>query len=127
MLWITALGGIILIIAALSRQIGFCPPYSYSICAAASDRFAEALLPVVPLFIFSLITYWPRNEIYESWFRFARWWIPLSMLAILIAPEYSSDWMYSIEKGTVAFATSALFALVSLIIIIARWASLREK
>jgi len=49
------------------------------------------------------------------------------MLAILIAPEYSSDWMYSIEKGTVAFATSALFALVSLIIIIARWASLREK
>ena len=77
------------------------------------------------LFILSLITYWMREEVYRAWFKFARWWIPLSMVLILISPEYSHDWMYRIEKGTVAFATSLIFVIVSLIIIITKLASSR--
>ncbi len=75
----------------------------------------------VPLFIFSLITYWMREEVYRAWFRFARWWIPLSMLAIFLAPEYSSDWMYPIEKGTVTFLFSVSFCIISLLIILVRY------
>jgi len=82
---------------------------------------------MIPLFFLSLITYWMRNEVYEAWFRFARWWIPLSMLAIFIAPEYSSDWMYRIEKGSVAFITSALFVAISTIIILTVQARGRRK
>lgn len=75
------------------------------------------LFPIIPLFLLSLITYKMLDEVYRAWFRFTRWWIPLSMLAIFLAPEYSADWMFSIVKGTVAFFSSLLFVFISLIII----------
>ena len=80
----------------------------------------------IPLFLFSLITYKMREEVYQAWFRFVRWWIPLSVLLIFIAPEYSHDWLYPIEKGSVALLTSAIFLIVSLLIIVAKYISLRR-
>ncbi len=62
-----------------------------------------------------------REEIYRAWFKFARWWIPLSMLFILIAPEYSQDLLYPIEKGGVAFVSSSIFFIVSTIIITVKY------
>ena len=73
--------------------------------------------PIIPLFLFSLITYKMRDEVYHAWLRFAYVWIPLSMLAIFVAPEYSYDWMFPVVKGTVAFFSSLLFLIISLILI----------
>ena len=84
-------------------------------------------IPILPLFLFSLITYKMRDDIYRTWLTFALVWTPLSMFLILIAPEYSHDWMYRIEKGTVAFGASVLFCLVSTILIIHKWYALRGK
>ena len=83
-------------------------------CINASDFFYIHSLPVLVFFFLALITYFLRQEIYNTWFRFARIWIPLSMLAIFLAPEYSHDWMFPIEKGTVALFSSALFVIISL-------------
>ena len=83
-------------------------------------------MPLIILFLFSLITYRMRTEIYETWFRFARWWIPLSMLAIFLAPEYSHDWLYPITKGYIAFATSAIFLVISALIVVIKFVSLRK-
>ena len=84
-------------------------------------------LPVLPFFIFSLITYKMRDEVYQSWFRFARWWIPLSVCSILIAPSYSSDWMFPVDKGRVAFLTSFVFVFVSIFLIAYKSFALRKK
>lgn len=75
------------------------------------------LLPIIPFFLFSLITYKMREEVYVAWFRFARVWIPGSMILIFLAPQYSSDWMYSIEKGPIAFLSSLLFFVISFILV----------
>lgn len=71
----------------------------------------------IPLFLFSLITYKMREEVYRAWLRFAYFWIPLSMLAIFLAPEYTHDWMFPVVKGTVAFFSSLLFLIISLLLI----------
>ena len=84
-------------------------------------------VPILPFFLFSLVTYWMREEIYQAWFRFARWWIPISMLAIFIAPEYSHDWLYPIEKGGVALVSSIIFCAVSILIIGVKYVSLRRS
>lgn len=94
-----------------------CGGRQYTSCMQSWHAFFTVAFPLLVLFIFSLITYWMRDEIYRAWFKFARIWIPLSMLAIFLAPEYSNDWMFPIEKGTVALATSLIFVVVSLIII----------
>lgn len=83
------------------------------------------LLIFIPLFLFSLITYKMRDEVYRTWLRFAYVWIPLSMGLIFLAPEYSTDWMYPVEKGSVAFLTSLLFVIISLILII--WKSITVR
>ena len=90
---------------------------SNELCINILHQLFLHFLPFGLVFLFSLITYWMREKVYQAWFRFARWWIPLSMLLILISPEYSGDWMYPIEKGSVALLTCTLFGIVSILII----------
>lgn len=85
------------------------------------------LLPIIPLFLLSIIIYKMRDEVYRVWLRFAYVWVPLSMLLIFLAPEYSGDWMYPIVKGTVAFFSSLLFIIISLILIIWKWFAYSRK
>lgn len=122
-----AFGTAIFFVLAFSRELGVCSSYSYSSCADISNNLAETILPIFPALLLLLVTYWMREEIYQAWFRFARWWVPLSMLAILIAPEYSGDWLYPIEKGGVALVSSVIFCLVSVVIIGFKYSSLRRR
>ena len=96
-------------------------------CPFILTKIGLNLLPLIPLFFLSLITYKMRDDIYRVWLRFAYVWIPLSMLLIFLAPQYSSDWMYPIEKGTVAFFSSLLFIIISLILIASKYLSTRNK
>ena len=102
---------------------GLCS-FSYICDRAHDDSMVYVFFLFIPLFIFSLITYKMREGIFESWWKFARIWIPLSMLAVIISPSYG-NWMIPIEKGTVAFALSVLFVIISLVLII--WQSVKER
>ena len=98
-----------------------------TICMGILYDIMMNLFPLIPFFFLSLITYKMRDEIYRAWLRFAYVWIPLSMLLIFLAPQYSSDWMYPIEKGTVAFFSSLLFVIISLVLIAWKYLSTRNK
>ena len=82
-------------------------------CPFVMSDIKFILFPIIPLFIFSLITYKMQEEVFQFWWKFARVWIPLSMLGILLSPSYSSNWMFPIEKGNVALFSMILFAIVS--------------
>lgn len=96
-------------------------------CVNLLHFFFIHTIPVLPLFIFALITYFMREEVYKAWFRFARWWIPLSIALIFLSPEYSSDWILPIEKGSVALTTSILFVCISLIVIALKYWRLNRR
>jgi hypothetical protein len=91
--------------------------YKYVCNRSHDDSLMAFFLPFLPLFLFSLITYFLKEETFQSWWRFARIATPLSMFLIFLAPSYSHDFMFPIEKGTVATGTSFLFALISIIIL----------
>jgi len=103
---------------------GLCS-FSYICDRAHDDSMVYVFFLFIPLFIFSLITYKMREGIFESWWKFARIWIPLSMLAILVAPSYTHNWIFPITKGTVAVTLSVLFVIISLVLII--WQSVKER
>lgn len=54
------------------------------------------------------------------WASFARWWIPLSILLIVVTPTSSNTWMplYSLEKEGVTWLMGGLFLLISFGILI---------
>lgn len=113
--------GIIAVVLLALNQIGtfrLCGGQEYGQCMDFAYSLIINFFPFVPLFLFSLITYKMRDEVYRAWLRFAYVWVPLSMVLIFLAPQYSTDWMYPVEKGTVAFLTSALFVIISLILIV---------
>lgn len=110
------IGVVLFIVCIFSRQLHICPPYSYSTCAVFFEGVAETLLPILPLFLFSLITYFLPLQVFRSWLRFAMVWIPLSMLLILVVPTNDVS-VIPIDKGRVAFVTSLCFMVISFIII----------
>jgi hypothetical protein len=95
-------------------------------CPFILTNIGTNLLPIIPLFLLSLITYKMQDEVYRAWLRFSYVWISLSMIAIFLAPEYSTDWMFPVVKGTVAFFSSLLFVVISLILIGWKHFSLRR-
>lgn len=54
---------------------------------------------------------------FRAWFRFAAWWIPLSVLLIALTPVNGGSWMplYLVNKETVTFLVGGLFIAISLI------------
>jgi hypothetical protein len=96
-------------------------------CMHSLHDFFGIFLPIFPLFFFSLVTYWMREEVYQAWFRFARWWIPLSMFCILLTPtDYGGSGIgMSLGKPDVAFLSSTVFIIVSIGIIV--WSSMKAR
>lgn len=115
---ITSFLGIVLFsVATFISMKGMC--LSDLVCSRPhDDSLSLILLPTIPLFIFSLVTYKMREKVFQAWWNFARIWIPISMLAILLSPSSTHNWMFPIEKGSVVFFSSILFILVSVILII---------
>ena len=86
------------------------------------------LLFVFPfVFLFSLITYKMRDEVSRAWITFAKWWVPAQILLVLLTPESSGGYFVVIlDKQLVAILLSALFVLISLLLIIYKWFSSRK-
>lgn len=123
---ISFVGFLLFIVFLFAKELGLCALINSS-CTNTFDPIAENLSVFIPLLALSIITYFMREEVYRTWLRFAQWWIPLSMLAIFIAPEYATDWMLRIEKGSVAFFSSVLFIIISLILIAWKYFATRRS
>ncbi|NLC31443.1 MAG: hypothetical protein GX765_05340 [Candidatus Moranbacteria bacterium] len=118
LLVITGIASIFLVAFNFIGTFNLCGGREYSVCMDVVFNIFMILFPIIPLFLFSLITYKMQDNVFQAWWRFARIWIPISMLAILVSPSNTHNWMFPIEKGTVAFFSAVLFAVISLILII---------
>ena len=86
-------------------------------CAHFLGNIELIFFLVIPIFIFSLITYWMRNEVFSIWLKFTYFWIPVSVIAIILTPETTGS-LFEIDKGFISLVFSALFVILSILIII---------
>lgn len=107
-------------------------------CEKSSNCDASILDEVVaqPLVLFSFsvflvsaLLYFLREEIFRSWLRFAKWYLPLAGIAILLSRRSHGGWGYPNIFATeiVAMWTAGLFFLISLILIIYKSLKLRRQ
>jgi hypothetical protein len=55
----------------------------------AINRVGEMLFIFIPVLLFSLITYKMRDEVFQAWWKFARWFVPVIMLVTLLINSQS--------------------------------------
>jgi len=89
---------------------------------------ATLFLPFLPLFLFSLITYKMKEQVFNSWIKFTIWFVPLTIFLTFITPDSSGSFgLPTFGKGVVAFLLSALFTIISILIILVRFFTSRKK
>lgn len=123
---ITALlGTVFLIFFTFLSVNGLCT--SKFFCDRLHDDSAMAtFLIFLPFLIFSIITYKVKYLAYQSWSRFVCFWIPLSILIIVLTPK-SNEGLFPIEKGSVSVLMSIIFSIISILIIFIKSYSLRAN
>jgi len=94
---------------------------NYSICRDIYNIFVlfSFIFPFV--FFFSFITYFLKDQIFQTWFKFSRIWVPISILLTIITPGGSASFFVSLwDKQMTAIVMSGLYIVISLMIIIIR-------
>ncbi|OGW88626.1 MAG: hypothetical protein A3A73_01810 [Omnitrophica bacterium RIFCSPLOWO2_01_FULL_50_24] len=125
---ISVIGAVILLVWDYIGNVHWCTwgEGLHRECLHFLANFEMILLPILPIALFSLLTYKMREEIFITWINFAKWWIPLTILFTLFAPGSDGSFL-PVTKGSVSFVMSTLFAALSFCIIIAMWAQKEKK
>src|SRR3989344_5028266 len=107
---------VVFVALLFATKFGICAPNDFA-CTDSLDPIAQVISIFLPVFLLASITYFMREEVYRTWFRFARWWVPLSVFVTLVTPT-THDWLYPLaSKAGVAFLTVISFFIISFIII----------
>lgn len=97
-------------------------------CAHILAGSLVILLVVIPFSLLSIITYFINEAIFKSWISFAKWWVPLTIVLTILTPEATgSAFVPFFARSDVAIGMSALFLVISLVIIIWKSWALRSK
>ena len=112
-----SLAGTLLYFSQFLFDSGSCG--SNKICNEVGDVLNQdslTLIIILPfVFLFSLITYNMREEIFQSWWHFARWFVPLIIVSTFLLyrnGESSGVGMTGIGSGVgEAFILSVLYAI----------------
>lgn len=87
------------------------------------SNFASSLL------VISVFLCFVTDQVFFSWLTFAKWWIPLTILLIVISPTNGSSAFFPafFSKELTSMWMGGLFVLISLLLIIIKSLSLRGK
>lgn len=80
------------------------------------ESIAYVFIIFVPLFLLTIPFYFTRESTFVSWKKFLSWWIPLSLLFIILVPHSPAD-LSPIYKKTIFWMMSGGLIIISLILI----------
>lgn len=80
----------------------------------ALGHIGNSLMIAVPFFIFSILSLLVSSDLSRGWKRFALWWVPLSILAILLAPDHGGGMLYPSLQDMLSILLPALFIFISI-------------
>src|SRR5258708_3605143 len=104
--YLLGFSGFITALVLVTNWLGtfkLCGGVEYGQCMDTAAGAILTFLPILAVFAISLVTYKMRGDIYRTWFKTARWYVPIAMLLILITPEYGGGLFNPIQKGSVSF------------------------
>ncbi len=99
-----------------------------------NDSTGQALAMFsVLLILFSIILLFRPEQIFQSWKKFAMWWLPLSAFLVFVMPStggsggFGGGGLGGPDREIMTWFTAGVFFLVSLAIIVRKSLKLRGK
>lgn len=120
------LGSLVFLLSAFQKEVGICGS-SYNNCWDLVDLIWPPLSVFPALLLLSVITFKMCHEIFATWVKFAVWWIPLSIIAIILTPEEIKGSISVQLKSPLALFSAITFLLVSLCLITYKSLKLRKQ
>ncbi len=105
-------GSLLFLISLFAREIGLCS-LIYTSCQDIFNPIAETLIIFIPFLLFATGLYFMQTNVYMAWLKFAIVWIPISIVAVAMTPEYGSSLLYTVDKSIVAFLSLGIFTTIS--------------
>lgn len=117
--------GSVLILSFLSLVLNDSCGLNKVLCKDIYTTIMSFLFIFPFVFLFSLITYFLKEEIFHSWIKFTYVWVPFSMFLVFIIPRGGGNAAFPslIDNQLVAILMSGLYIIISLIMII--WLSIK--
>lgn len=123
---------IIAIVLAIISAVGyfyFTPVYWYCVlrakCSISIANFIFSAVPLlvflysIPFLLFSIWTYFLKEEIFKLWLKFSYIWASLSIVYVLIGRDMRGNFYNGlINKEYISVAITTLYFIISLVIII---------
>ena len=127
-LWLITLVSILLLVITLF----ICYSGIGGICRPNVNEDLANFLILFPssLFLLSLILRFTREQVFRSWLKFARIFLPIAIALIVLTPSGSGGFSAGFggpDRETVTEELAALFSLISLVLIVYKSIKLRSK
>ncbi len=125
-----ALGSLTALLLLIDRvgRVRLCGgDFFHGFCANAYFLFIDSAIFIIPTFVFCLIVYKMRDEIFWSWAKFAAWFVPVSILIISSASASGNSYVFQSDQEVLTMLLVPSFIIISLGIILWKWHSLRGK
>ncbi|MBP6033996.1 MAG: hypothetical protein KA537_00795 [Candidatus Moranbacteria bacterium] len=116
---ILILSGIVISVALLAtEEFRFCYSIGLEKCPIPLDDSKEVLLyPFFIIFLLSLITYRMRDEVFQAWWRFARWFVPIIILVTFLQNmAHQQGGLGGVAQGAFDFAVLSFLYLVFILV-----------
>ena len=130
-LLVSIIGVVLYLVSMYSVSFGICDDASYS-CRKTAD-LAQTTFTIFPLvLLFSLITYKMQEVVFQAWWRFAMWFVPLIMIVtFFLYSGHQQSGFGGVAQDAFYFAILvalyAIFILTSLIRIVLAHRRLKQE
>jgi hypothetical protein len=74
-----------------------------------------AFLPLAPVFIFSLITYKMRENVFRAWWNFARWFVPIIIIMTIILNNSGGGGTIGMNQDFTFFILGVLYTILAIV------------
>ena len=109
----------IVLIMGIAEPFKMCGD-AWRTCMTWNYSLSLIFIPIIPFFVFALITYYMRTQIYDLWVRVALVWLATSMIIIATTPDpltggFGPQILFG--KGDIALLTSTMMVIISISVI----------
>ncbi len=86
-------------------------------CWDLTQFFIGCAFLFAPAFLFSIVMFWFEYDVYQRWSKFVYFWIPLSIILLLLASNSNGGFVFPSDRELIVLYLPIIFSVISVLLI----------